>query len=337
MSKRYWEKPITLRLTPYQRKVLSEIVDGSADAGACKDGLSKAESNALLSIHMRLIGATDAQKKIDELFEPEAQSLPREAELRDDEAPPTKYWREMYYDLLKHADTLLAREAELRRALEPCPFCGGEAGYYASGEAVFKANWIGHVCHCKNCQARIITSAGMDAAVQMWNARAITTPALNEGEREAEPNTNPWAETDPLADLVARFSAALLTKLRAAERKYGWNDGWMRDDWREDCQRQFLEHAAKGDPRDVANYCAFMWHHGWPTALRSPPGCWQPIETAPKDRSAILLYEDENMGLGPFIGYWSGVQWLPLTASSRWEPRVTHWMPLPAAPDTEGR
>ena len=183
MSKRYWEKPITLRLTPYQRKVLSEIVDGSADAGACKDGLSKAESNALLSIHMRLIGATDAQKKIDELFEPEAQSLPREAELRDDEAPPTKYWREMYYDLLKHADTLLAREAELRRALEPCPFCGGEAGYYASGEAVFKANWIGHVCHCKNCQARIITSAGMDAAVQMWNARAITTPALNEGER----------------------------------------------------------------------------------------------------------------------------------------------------------
>jgi len=71
MSKRYWEKPITLRLTPYQRKVLSEIVDGAADAGACKGGLSPSESKALLSIHMRLIGATEAQAKIDEAAQPQ--------------------------------------------------------------------------------------------------------------------------------------------------------------------------------------------------------------------------------------------------------------------------
>jgi hypothetical protein len=61
---------------------------------------------------------------------------------------------------------------------------------------------------------------------------------------------------------------------------------------------------------------------------------WQPIKSAPKDRSAILLYEDENTGLGTFVGYFTGVQWLPLTGSSLWEAAPTHWMPLPAPPRT---
>lgn len=59
MSKKYWERPITLRLTPYQRKVLSQVVDGALDAGACKDGLSKLESNALSSVFERLIGVRE--------------------------------------------------------------------------------------------------------------------------------------------------------------------------------------------------------------------------------------------------------------------------------------
>lgn len=54
--KKYWEKPITLKLTAHQRKVLSEIVDGALDAGACKDGLTKSENRALGSIFSRLIG-----------------------------------------------------------------------------------------------------------------------------------------------------------------------------------------------------------------------------------------------------------------------------------------
>lgn len=72
-----------------------------------------------------------------------------------------------------------------------------------------------------------------------------------------------------------------------------------------------------------------------PAAAGVPEG-WAPIETAPKDRSAILLYEDEDEGLGPFIGYWSGVQWLPLTASTSWETWPTHWMLLPSRPTGEG-
>jgi hypothetical protein len=73
-------------------------------------------------------------------------------------------------------------------------------------------------------------------------------------------------ESDPLADLVARFSAALLEKLRTAETKYGRKNDWLDPNWEADCQRQLLEHVTKGDPRDVAAYSAFCWHHGWATS-----------------------------------------------------------------------
>lgn len=71
------------------------------------------------------------------------------------------------------------------------------------------------------------------------------------------------------ADLVQRFSTALADKLRKAEQKYGYSDGWLSPDWQAECQRHLAEHVAKGDPRDVAAYAAFCWHHGWSTA--SPP------------------------------------------------------------------
>ena len=72
----------------------------------------------------------------------------------------------------------------------------------------------------------------------------------------------PEAKT-PIDDLVNRFSEALREKLRAAEEKYGYNNGWLRGDWREQLIECLYQHAAKGDPRDVAAYCAFAWHHNW--------------------------------------------------------------------------
>lgn len=71
------------------------------------------------------------------------------------------------------------------------------------------------------------------------------------------------AETDPLADLVARFSAALLEKLRAAQAK--GRSGWDDPTWERECVEGLHRHANKGDPRDVAAYAAFCWHHGWAT------------------------------------------------------------------------
>jgi hypothetical protein len=71
------------------------------------------------------------------------------------------------------------------------------------------------------------------------------------------------AETDALVD---RFAVALKVKLRAAEAKYDWQNGWIKDDWRVECQRGLLLHIGKGDPLDVAAYAAFCWHHGWSTS-----------------------------------------------------------------------
>ena len=69
------------------------------------------------------------------------------------------------------------------------------------------------------------------------------------------------------ADLVQRFAAALADKLAAAEKKYGYSDGWMAADWMGECRLKLREHLLKGDPRDVAAYCAFLWHHDESTAL----------------------------------------------------------------------
>ena len=69
------------------------------------------------------------------------------------------------------------------------------------------------------------------------------------------------------AALVRRFMSALASKLSAAEVKYGYSDAWVDPAWEDECRRQLHHHAAKGDPRDVAAYAAFCWHHGWSTTL----------------------------------------------------------------------
>lgn len=71
-------------------------------------------------------------------------------------------------------------------------------------------------------------------------------------------------------NLVVRFARALASKLAAAEAKYGYSDGWASPAWMDECRAKLMEHIAKGDPRDVAAYCAFLWHHGASTAQPEP-------------------------------------------------------------------
>lgn len=65
--------------------------------------------------------------------------------------------------------------------------------------------------------------------------------------------------------LVQEFANALATKLKSAEEKYGYSNGWATQDWEVECRRHLYEHIDKGDPLDVAAYCAFMWRRGWST------------------------------------------------------------------------
>jgi hypothetical protein len=66
-----------------------------------------------------------------------------------------------------------------------------------------------------------------------------------------------------------RFTLAMRAKLAAARAK--GRSGW------ESCppevlNRMLRDHIKKGDPRDVANFCMFLWHRGYPTCGAIPAG-----------------------------------------------------------------
>ncbi len=104
----------------------------------------------------------------------------------------------------------------------------------------------------------MLTHFGMDE--DEWNK-----PTLDQA-RAALAEYDSFTLHPATADLVRRFSQALAEKLAAAEAKYGYSDGWASPDWMDECRTKLMEHIAKGDPRDVAAYCAFLWHHGASTA-----------------------------------------------------------------------
>lgn len=63
-------------------------------------------------------------------------------------------------------------------------------------------------------------------------------------------------------DLVVHFANALAEKLFMAQEKYGYQAEWAKPDWvKQHCVDALHEHMEKGDPRDVAAYCAFLWYH----------------------------------------------------------------------------
>ena len=73
-----------------------------------------------------------------------------------------------------------------------------------------------------------------------------------------------------LEDLVQRFSAALLAKLQASERKYGWQNAWLRADWTNECRHELRRHIEKGihstSPRSAhfSGTTSNRRYHPWP-------------------------------------------------------------------------
>lgn len=91
--------------------------------------------------------------------------------------------------------------------------------------------------------------------------------------------------------LVTDFCTALAEKLYKAQLKYGYDADWKQDGWPTQCQAHFHQHIAKGDPRDVAAYCAFMWWHGWST---------KPAECLESRTVTVKLPDYRNTYKGPF-------------------------------------
>lgn len=111
-------------------------------------------------------------------------------------------------------------------------------------------------------QHRPVASCPVPQSCAENGCSAVERELLAAAPQPAQPDLHPAT-----ADLVRRFAAALAEKLAAAEKKYGWDTHWQSPAWMDQCREQLVEHVAKGDPRDVAAYCAFLWHHGERTAL----------------------------------------------------------------------
>jgi hypothetical protein len=106
----------------------------------------------------------------------------------------------------------------------------------------------------------------------------------------------PCSGTDQLID---DFAFALKVKLHAAAMKYGYGESWRKPDWMDECREKLIEHIAKGDPRDVAAYCAFLWFHKESTSL-APAWPWVPITQKPDlehfdgHENNFLFYSDKT-------------------------------------------
>lgn len=101
-----------------------------------------------------------------------------------------------------------------------------------------------------------------DALLVEWHKN------LEEGAKlytEQQAPVMPFGLHPDTQKLVTDFCTALAEKLYKAQLKYGYDADWKQDGWPSQCHAHFHQHIAKGDPRDVAAYCAFMWWHGWST------------------------------------------------------------------------
>jgi hypothetical protein len=98
----------------------------------------------------------------------------------------------------------------------------------------------------------------LNLAFEVW--KQARKADRNIGVMELPPGLHPSS-----CQLVVDFSEALAKKMRNSEIKYGYIDGWAKDDWEVSYSLHLKEHIRKGDPVDVGVYAAFGWYHKWPT------------------------------------------------------------------------
>lgn len=111
-----------------------------------------------------------------------------------------------------------------------------------------------------------------------------------EVDKSAMPIRVPRALHLQTAVLVCTFADALAQKLYDSQVKYGFEHAWADPGWQGDLITQLLDHVRKGDPLDVAAYCAFAWSHGWSIAPVVPVVSGAEQVRAQTDR---LTFEDE--------------------------------------------
>ncbi|HEM7841948.1 TPA: hypothetical protein U2Q23_004705 [Burkholderia multivorans] len=113
--------------------------------------------------------------------------------------------------------------------------------------------------------------SGSLAAFRVVPLYAAPQPAQADAPAEArEPHSDDVS--------VDSFAAAMKHKLALARAK--GRGGWETCS-PADLSRMLREHVEKGDPRDVANFCMMLWHHG------------SPIVSAPADSGEARLTDEQ--------------------------------------------
>ena len=156
--------------------------------------------------------------------------------------------------------------------------------------------------------------------------------------------------TELESQLAQRFDAADMAtaaaqgfrdgvaSVSAGSEPVAWQYRSVRDKglWFDCTEERAKQRAAHPDKWDVR----YLYTNPYP---KEGMAGWQPIETAPKDGSYLLLWEQYSDA--PFVGYWSGGSWSVshehVDAEGGWDGAnvvdalsmpITHWMPLPPAP-----
>ena len=92
-----------------------------------------------------------------------------------------------------------------------------------------------------------------------------------------------------------------------------------------------IEEAVASDPRFEAGLMAVAERM---KAFAPMVQAWQPIGTAPKDETEILLWFSEMEAC--HTGSWDGRQWrIDYAEGDHSDWVVTHWMPLPDPPEVK--
>lgn len=184
--------------------------------------------------------------------------------------------------------------------LKPCPFCGGAAHFFKLTDLDEK-NFGGEGICCGSCPITtdLMFSLMEDCKPKLaeaWNRRAQPAPITSETGNQAAQG----------ASAITSESVPLLTveEIQAAWVAHGLDD----------CA---VEDFAKAIEQ----------------AVRAKMGVgvgWQPIETAPKDGTRVLLVINHGeWGDAVWTGLWAD-GWMVSYGKAQANP--THWMPLPPPP-----
>lgn len=192
--------------------------------------------------------------------------------------------------------------------LKPCPFCGREdsaEGPTQEGAIAlthFKSPAGGTVMRVACCCGSTgKASRDYDDAIAAWNTRAAPSSPVGEGVREK----------------VARII-----------------DPAAFADWKEADFATLTPAATKALGKAVHD--AYALADAILALLSTPPSGWQPIETAPKDGTMVLIadardgYVCEARHLDEGRGWWARNN----DPTDYWGEEIfpTHWMPLPQPP-----